>query len=109
MPTNKIFVVPTNSIHLHKYYSFKNDQPKYPGNRELERKIKNIVLERYGYGRQSQPRRCRCRGTYFYFCIKATMLEVGFNHFFKAPTENSPGDLFFLKEYANPGIYALLF
>ena len=93
----------TNTIPL-------KDQPKYPGNRELERKIKNIVRwNAMAMVVKANRGDADVGGHISTFASEATMLEVGFNHFFKAPTENSPGDLIFFKGHAAPGIYARSF
>jgi len=39
----------------------------------------------------------------------ATMLEIGFNHFFHAPTEDHGGDLIYFQGHSAPGIYARAF
>ncbi|MHA7840584.1 MAG: pyruvate dehydrogenase (acetyl-transferring), homodimeric type [Gammaproteobacteria bacterium] len=39
----------------------------------------------------------------------ATLYEVGFNHFFKAPTADKGGDLVFFQGHSSPGIYARAF
>ncbi|MGC1508145.1 pyruvate dehydrogenase (acetyl-transferring), homodimeric type [Ketobacter sp.] len=40
------------------------------------------------------------------FASSATLYDVGFNHFFRAPTETSGGDLVFYQGHSSPGIYA---
>ncbi len=39
----------------------------------------------------------------------ATLYEVGFNHFWHAPSENHGGDLIFIQGHCAPGIYARAF
>jgi pyruvate dehydrogenase E1 component len=39
----------------------------------------------------------------------ANLLEIGFNHFFRAPSEEQGGDLVFLQGHSSPGIYARAF
>jgi pyruvate dehydrogenase E1 component len=36
----------------------------------------------------------------------ATLLEVGFNHFFRATYGNQPGDFIYFQGHASPGVYA---
>ncbi len=43
------------------------------------------------------------------FASSATLYDVGFNHFFHAPTENHPGDLLYIQGHCSPGIYARAF
>ena len=40
------------------------------------------------------------------FASSATLYDVGFNHFFRAPTETHGGDLVFIQGHSAPGIYA---
>ena len=86
------------------------DQPVYAGNREIEERISNIVRwnamamvvranrEEKGIG-----------GHISTYASAATLYEVGFNHFFRAPTEQHPGDLVYFQGHASPGIYARAF
>src|SRR5690554_6916857 len=43
------------------------------------------------------------------FASSATLYDIGFNYFFKAPTEEHGGDLVFYQGHASPGIYARAF
>ena len=43
------------------------------------------------------------------FASAATLYDVGFMHFFRAPTESSMGDLVFFQGHSAPGIYARAF
>ncbi len=43
------------------------------------------------------------------FASSATLYDVGFNHFWRAPSENHPGDLVFHQGHSSPGIYARSF
>lgn len=40
------------------------------------------------------------------YASAADLFEVGFNHFFRAPSEDSPGDLVFFQPHSSPGVYA---
>jgi len=40
------------------------------------------------------------------FASSATLYDVGFNHFWRAPSENHPGDLVFHQGHSSPGVYA---
>jgi len=41
--------------------------------------------------------------------IGATLYDVGFNHFFRAPSESFGGDLVFFQGHSSPGVYARAF
>ncbi len=43
------------------------------------------------------------------FASAATLYDVGFNHFFRAPNEQHKGDLVFFQGHSAPGIYARAF
>ena len=43
------------------------------------------------------------------FASSATLYDVGFNHFFHAPSKNHKGDLIFVQGHSAPGIYARAF
>ena len=43
------------------------------------------------------------------FASSATLYDVGFNHFWRAPSEDHPGDLVCYQGHASPGIYARSF
>ena len=79
----------------------------YPGDRALERRIEayirwnamamvvnaNRISSEYG-------------GHIATYASSATLYEVGFNHFWRAPSDESPGDLVFVQGHSSPGIYA---
>ena len=43
------------------------------------------------------------------FASAATLYDVGFNHFFRAPTDENKGDLVFFQGHSAPGVYARAF
>ena len=43
------------------------------------------------------------------FASSATLFDVGFNHFWRAPSDQHPGDLVFHQGHSSPGIYARSF
>jgi len=43
------------------------------------------------------------------FASAATLYDVGFNHFWRAPSEQHPGDLLYIQGHSAPGIYARAF
>ncbi|QNK01320.1 pyruvate dehydrogenase (acetyl-transferring), homodimeric type [Dyella telluris] len=43
------------------------------------------------------------------FASSATLYDVGFNHFFRAPSLDHPGDLIFTQGHSSPGMYARSF
>lgn len=43
------------------------------------------------------------------FASSATLYDVGFNHFWRAPSDSHPGDLIFHQGHSSPGVYARSF
>jgi pyruvate dehydrogenase E1 component len=43
------------------------------------------------------------------FASSATLYDVGFNHFWRAPSDGHPGDLVFHQGHSSPGVYARSF
>ena len=43
------------------------------------------------------------------FASSATLYDVGFNYFWRAPTDDYPGDLIYIQGHSSPGIYARSF
>lgn len=86
-------------------------QPPYPGNREIERRIKSIV--RWNamamVSRQNKLEE-GIGGHISTFASAATLYEVGFNHFFQGRGPSGyDGDQIYFQGHASPGIYARAF
>ncbi len=82
-------------------------QPLYPGNRELERRIEAwIRWNAMAMVVQANRKSTEYGGHIASYASSATLYEVGFNHFWRAPSEQHPGDLVFLQGHSSPGIYA---
>ena len=83
------------------------DQPKFPGDRELERRIKSIIRwNAMAMVVEANARSHGIGGHISTYASLATLLEVGFNHFFRGPDDPSGGDLIYFQGHAAPGIYA---
>jgi pyruvate dehydrogenase E1 component len=82
----------------------------YPGDRALERRIKSLTRwnamamvshqNKYDDG---------IGGHISTYSSLATLLEVGFNHFFHGSYGDQPGDLIYFQGHASPGVYARAF
>jgi pyruvate dehydrogenase E1 component len=85
-------------------------QPKYPGDIAMERRIRSIVrwnaMAMVVRGNKNSP---GIGGHISSFASCANLYEIGFNHFFHAPTPNHGGDLIFYQGHTSPGIYARSF
>lgn len=85
-------------------------QPAYPGNREIERRIKSIIRwNAMAMVVRANREASGIGGHISTFASAATLYEVGFNHFFRAPDETCGGDQIYFQGHAAPGIYARAF
>ncbi len=86
------------------------DQPLYPGDREIERRIKNLI--RWNAAAmvvQANAHSGGIGGHISTYASLATLLEVGFHHFFRAHTAEAAGDFVYFQGHSSPGVYARAF
>src|SRR5450756_2503878 len=86
------------------------EEVAYPGDRAMERRIKSLIRwnamamvvrqNKYDAG---------IGGHISTYASLATLLEVGFNHFFHASYGDQPGDLIYFQGHASPGVYGRAF
>lgn len=82
-------------------------QPPYPGNIEIEVRIENIIRwNAAAMVMQAQDTGHGLGGHIATFGSAATMMEVGFNHIFRAKTQDYAGDQVHFQAHAAPGVYA---
>ncbi len=82
-------------------------QPPYPGDMVVEQRLENILRwNAMAMVMQAQDAGTGVGGHIATYASAATMMEVGFNHFFRARTADYGGDLVFLQPHAAPGVYA---
>jgi pyruvate dehydrogenase E1 component len=87
-----------------------SEEVPYPGDRAMERRIKSLIRwnamamvvrqNKYDAG---------IGGHISTYASLATLLEVGFNHFFHASYGDQPGDLVYFQGHASPGVYGRAF
>ena len=85
-------------------------EPKIPGDQTLEWRIRSIVR----WNAMAMVVRANRKpgdlgGHIASFASGATLYDVGFNHFWRAPSEDHPGDLLYIQGHSAPGIYARAF
>ena len=81
-------------------------QPSYPGNRQLERRIKSIIRwNAMAMVVEANQKAHGIGGHISTYASAATLLEVGFNHFFRGTDHPSGGDLVYFQGHSSPGIY----
>jgi pyruvate dehydrogenase E1 component len=86
------------------------DEVPYPGDRALERRIKSLTRWNAMAMVVRQNKTDGSIGGHIStYASLATLLEVGFNHFFHASYGNQPGDLIYFQGHASPGVYARAF
>ncbi len=84
-----------------------SEQAAYPGDLELEQRIENILRwNAMAMVLQGQDSGAGVGGHIATYASAATMMEVGFNHFFRKQSESYGGDLVILQPHAAPGVYA---
>ncbi len=87
-----------------------SNEPKMPANHDLERKIRSIIRWNATVMVQRASKKdLELGGHIASFQSSATLYDVGFNHFFKAPNDKDGGDLIFYQGHIAPGIYARSF
>jgi pyruvate dehydrogenase E1 component len=87
-----------------------SDEPVYPGDLDIERRIRSYVrwnaamivhrAQRPGLG---------VGGHISTYASTATLYEVGFNHFFRGHDAEGGGDQVYFQGHASPGVYARAF
>src|SRR5580658_5939048 len=81
-------------------------QPEYPGDRALERRIEAYIRwNAMAMVVQANRKSSEYGGHISSYASSATLYEVGFNHFWRAPSPPHPGDLIYIQGHSSPGIY----
>jgi pyruvate dehydrogenase E1 component len=88
----------------------REEQVPYPGDRELERRIKSLIRwNAMAMVVRANREEDGIGGHISTYQSIATLYEVGFNHFFRGRTETFPGDLVYFQGHSSPGVYARAF
>ena len=96
--TNYINTIPTSQ------------EPAYPGNTTLERRIRSIIRwNAIMIVLRASKKDLDLGGHMASFQSAASFYEVCFNHFFRAPNEVDGGDLVYYQGHISPGIYSRAF
>ena len=82
-------------------------QPPYPGDREIERRIKSYVrwnaMAMVVKANRLHP---DIGGHISTFASTATLYEIAFNHFFRGADDGGLADMVYFQGHASPGIYS---
>jgi pyruvate dehydrogenase E1 component len=81
-------------------------QPAYPGDRNIERRIKSIMRWNAMAMVVKANSTTNVGGHIASFASSATLYEVAQNHFFRGASEKFPGDIVYFQGHAAPGMYA---
>jgi pyruvate dehydrogenase E1 component len=85
-------------------------QKKSPGDQAVEKRIRSLIRwNAMAIVVQSNRVDPSLGGHISSFASAATLYDVGFNHFFHAPTDEHGGDLLYIQGHVAPGIYARAF
>jgi pyruvate dehydrogenase E1 component len=82
----------------------------YPGDRTIERRLEAYIRwNAMAMVVQANRQSSEYGGHIASYASAATLYEVGFNHFWRAPTEKNAGDMIYFQGHASPGIYSRAF
>ncbi|MGH2870014.1 MAG: pyruvate dehydrogenase (acetyl-transferring), homodimeric type, partial [Solirubrobacteraceae bacterium] len=85
-------------------------EARLPGDPALERRLRSIVRwNAIAMVVRANKTSSELGGHIATYQSVATLMEVGYNHFWRAHTDESPGDLVFFQGHSSPGNYARAF
>jgi pyruvate dehydrogenase E1 component len=86
------------------------DEAPLPGDMFMERRIRSLIRwNALAMVMRANDNEDELGGHIATFASSATLYDVGFNHFFRAPSANFGGDLIYYQGHSAPGIYARSF
>jgi pyruvate dehydrogenase E1 component len=83
-----------------------SQEEKSPGDHEIEHRIRSYVRWNAAAMVVRANKHTNVGGHIASFASAATLYDVGFNHFWHAPSENHGGDLVFFQGHSATGVYA---
>ena len=86
-----------------------NQQPKYPGDPDMEEKIRSVIRWNAAAMVVRANKHTNVGGHIASFASSAVLYDVGFNWFWRAPTADQGGDLIYFQGHSVPGVYARAF
>jgi pyruvate dehydrogenase E1 component len=86
------------------------NEPALPGDANMEWRIRSMIRwNAMAMVVRANRKPGELGGHIASFASSATLYDVGFNHFWRAPTAEFPGDLLYIQGHSSPGIYARAF
>jgi pyruvate dehydrogenase E1 component len=87
-----------------------DQEPPYPGDEAIERRVRTLIRwNAMATVLQANKESSELGGHIASYQSAATLYEVGFNHFWHAPSDDHGGDLVFMQGHCAPGFYARAF
>ncbi|HXJ92591.1 MAG TPA: pyruvate dehydrogenase (acetyl-transferring), homodimeric type [Terriglobia bacterium] len=87
-----------------------DQEPPYPGSREIERRIKSLIRwNAMAMVVRANREESGIGGHISTYASQATLFEVAFNHFLRGKSEGHDGDVVFFQGHAAPGVYSRAF
>ncbi|GAB3821373.1 pyruvate dehydrogenase (acetyl-transferring), homodimeric type [Tessaracoccus terricola] len=87
-----------------------SEEPNFPGDEDLERKIRRLLRWNAAITvHRAQRPGIGVGGHIASYASSATLYEVGMNHFFRGKDHPGGGDQIFFQGHASPGMYARAF
>ena len=84
-----------------------SQEPTVPGDHTIEARIRAAIRwNALAMVLRGSKKDLELGGHISSFASSAMLYDVGFNHFFRAPTEQDGGDLLYVQGHVSPGIYA---
>ena len=88
----------------------RHEEVPYPGDRDLETRVESLIRwNAMAMVHRQNKKDAGIGGHIATYSSLATLLEVGFNHFFHAKHGSQPGDFIYFQGHASPGVYARAF
>ena len=85
-------------------------EEKSPGDRAIEHRLRSIIRwNAMAIILRANKDSSELGGHIASFQSAATLYDIGFGHFWHAPTDTHGGDLLFIQGHSSPGIYARAF
>ena len=92
-----------NTIHV-------EDEPPLPGDPGLERRVRSLIRwNAIAMILRANKESSELGGHIASYQSAALLYEIGFNHFWHAPSDDHGGDLIYIQGHSSPGIYARAF
>jgi pyruvate dehydrogenase E1 component len=86
------------------------DEPELPGDPSMERRVRSLIRwNAIAMVLRANKESSELGGHIASYQSAALLYEIGFNHFWHAPSDDHGGDLIYIQGHSSPGIYARAF